>query len=119
MAGYREHLERIFVLDPLPAWTPTFAPLKRLTSSPKHHLVDPALAARLMASGRDALLRGEGERVTTRPETGTCLGALFESLAVQSMRVYAAAAGATVGHLRTCDKANVDITWLRDESLEV
>ncbi len=107
------------MLDPLPAWTPTFAPLKRLTSSPKHHLVDPALAARLMASGRDALLRGEGERVTTRPETETWLGALFESLTVQSVRVYAAAAGATVGLLRTRDKANVDITWLRDESLEV
>ncbi|HRC13780.1 MAG: ATP-binding protein [Actinomycetales bacterium] len=99
--GYREHLARIFVLDPLPAWMPVFAPLKRLTNSPKHHLVDPALAARLVASGRDALLRGEGERVTTRPETGTWLGALFESLAVQSVRTYAAAADATVGHLRT------------------
>ena len=96
---YREHLERIFVLDPLPAWAPTFAPLKRLTRTPKHHLVDPALAARLVGVGAPALLRGEGTRVTARP--GSWLGALFESLVTQSVRVYATAADAQVGHLRT------------------
>jgi len=42
--AYREHLQRIFVLDPLEAWIPAFAPLKRLTYTPKHHLVDPAIA---------------------------------------------------------------------------
>ena len=35
------------------------------------------------------------------PTTGTWLGALFESLAVQSTRVYAEAMDARVGHLRT------------------
>ena len=34
---YRQHLQRIFLLDPIEAWTPAFAPLKRLTHSPKHH----------------------------------------------------------------------------------
>src|SRR5690606_18512360 len=29
--SYREHLIRFFVLDPLDAWAPAFAPLKRLT----------------------------------------------------------------------------------------
>lgn len=98
-AAYREHLRRIFVLDPLEAWIPTFAPLKRLTYTPKHHLVDPALAARLVGVEKDGLLRGEGGRVWSG--TGTWLGALFESLATQSVRVYAGAAEATVGHLRT------------------
>lgn len=97
--SYREHLTRIFVLDPLPAWTPMFNPLKRLTRSAKHHLVDPALAARLVGVGRAGLLRGEGHRVVTA--TGTWLGALFESLAAQSVRVYAEAASARVGHMRT------------------
>lgn len=96
---YREHLSRVFVLDPIPAWTPVFNPLKRLTRSPKHHLVDPALAARLMGVGKAGLLQGEGQRVATR--TGTWLGALFESLASQSVRIYAEAASARVGHLRT------------------
>lgn len=97
--AYREHLQRIFVLDPLEAWIPVFAPLKRLTHAPKHHLVDPALAARLVGVDEQGLLRGRGDRVSSA--TGTWLGALFESLATQSIRVYANAAGARTGHLRT------------------
>jgi uncharacterized protein len=100
-AAYREHLQRIFVLDPLEAWIPTFAPLKRLTYTPKHHLVDPAIAARLVGIDKVGLLRGEGNRVSAA--TGTWLGALFESLVTQSVRVYASAATARVGHLRTKD----------------
>lgn len=98
-AAYREHLQRIFVLDPLDAWIPTFAPLKRLTHTPKHHLVDPAIAARLVGVDKSGLLQGQGNRVAAR--TGTWLGALFESLVAQSVRVYADAATARVGHLRT------------------
>lgn len=98
---YREHLERLFLLDPLHAWIPSFAPLRRLTHSPKHHLVDPALAARLVGVSAEGLLRGEGIRVTPRDGAGTWLGALFESLVVQAVRIYADAAEATVGHLRT------------------
>jgi len=101
VAGYREQLTRLFVLDPVDAWMPAFAPLTRLTKAPKHHLVDPALAARLVGVGPDGLLRGAGRRTTTQGDTRTWLGALFESLAVQSVRVYAQAANATVGHLRT------------------
>jgi hypothetical protein len=98
-AAYREHLQRIFVLDPLPAWIPAFAPLKRLTYTPKHHLVDPAIAARLVGIDKAGLLRGEGSRASA--VTGTWLGALFESLVTQSVRVYASAVAARVGHLRT------------------
>lgn len=97
--GYREHLKRIFVLDPVPAWIPAFNPVRRLTQSPKHHLVDPALAARFVGVGKAGLLEGEGDRVAA--STGTWLGALFESLATQSVRIYAEAAFARVGHLRT------------------
>ncbi len=99
VAIYREHLLRTFVLDPVEAWIPTFAPLKRLTQSPKHHLVDPALAARLVGVGRTDLLRGTGERVAA--QAGSWLGALFESMVTQSVRVYAQSADARVGHLRT------------------
>lgn len=98
---YREHLDRIFLLDPVPAWIPAFAPLSHLTHTPKHHLVDPALAARLVGVAADGLLRGEGSRVRSRHDTGPWMGALFESLVVQSVRIYAEAAGTSVGHLRT------------------
>jgi len=99
--GYRDQLTRLFLLDPLEAWTPTFSPLNRLTKTPKHHLVDPALAARIVGVGASGLLQGGGVRVTSRPPTATWLGALFESLVVQSVRVYAQAVRASVGHLRT------------------
>ncbi len=96
---YREHLQRLFILDPVPAWLPGLTPLKRLTHNPKHHLVDPALAARLVGIGQAGLLRGDGNRVSAA--TGTWLGALFESLVTQSVRVYAGASDAQLGHLRT------------------
>ncbi|WP_193096400.1 ATP-binding protein [Brevibacterium sp. FME17] len=99
--SYRDHLQRLFVLDPLPAWIPTFNPLKRLTKTPKYQLVDPAIAARLVGVGNDGLLNGEGQMVSA--STGTWLGSLFESLVTQSVRVYASAADAQVGHLRTRD----------------
>ena len=98
--GYREHLTRIFVLDPVEAWIPSFSPLKRLTKTPKHHLVDPALAARLVGVGKQGLLQGK-DVPAVQPTTSTWLGALFESLVTQSVRVYADAMGARVGHLRT------------------
>lgn len=97
--GYREHLQRLFVLDPVPAWAPAFAPLQRLTRGPKHHLVDPALAARLVGIDAPGLLRGDDGRVSR--VTGTWLGALFESMVTQSVRVYAENAEARVGHMRT------------------
>lgn len=97
--NYREQLHRLFILDPVEAWIPSFAPLKRLTVSPKHNLVDPALAARMVGVGAKGLLLGEG--AAPSPSAGTWLGALFESLAVQSVRTYADAMNARIGHLRT------------------
>ncbi len=99
VAVYRENLERLFLLDPLPAWSPSLSPLKRLVVSPKHHLVDPALAARLIGIDAAGLLRGDGDRLVTTD--GTLLGALFESLATQTVRVLAQAAEARTHHLRT------------------
>ncbi|MFM8895992.1 MAG: DUF4143 domain-containing protein, partial [Actinomycetales bacterium] len=66
---------------------------------PKHHLVDPAIAARLVRVDKDGLLRGD-QRMGS---TGTWLGALFESLVTQSIRVYAGALDGTAAHLRTKD----------------
>ena len=97
---YRDVLERLWILDPVPAWAPTRNPIARLASSPKHHLADPALAARLIGVGTDALLAGE-EAGPPVPRDGTLLGHLFESLVTLSVRVYAQDAEASVGHLRT------------------
>jgi predicted AAA+ superfamily ATPase len=96
--AYRELLQRIFVLDPIPAWIPSFSHLKRLAQAPKHHLVDPALAARLMGIGVDGLIQGEGSERFRRD--GSFLGALFESLVVQTVRVLTQIGEGSVFHMR-------------------
>jgi uncharacterized protein len=97
---YRAVLERLWILDPLPAWAPTGSHIRRLTLPPKHHLADPALASRLLGVDATALLGGD-EITPSLPRDGTLLGALFESLVTLSVRVYAQAAEARVLHLRT------------------
>jgi predicted AAA+ superfamily ATPase len=97
---YRDVLERLYVLDPLPGWKPTRSHIARLTEPPKHHLADPALATTLLGLDSGRLLAGD-ELGIALPRDGTFLGALFESLVTQSVRVYAQSAEARVGHLRT------------------
>ena len=97
---YRDILERLWILDPLPAWLPTNNHLSRVSAPPKHHLADPALAARLL--GVDAVSLLGAKRVEpVIPRDGTLLGALFESLVTICVRVYAQAAEARTAHLRT------------------
>jgi len=96
---YRDALESLFVLDPVPAWMPTNNHIAELALSPKHHLVDPALAVSLLGLGTNALLAGdEGGVMTIRD--GALLGNLFESLVTLNVRVFAQNVGARVGHLR-------------------
>lgn len=94
--GYREVLHQLWLLEPIPGWQPTDNLLARLTQTPKHHLADPALAARLLNLDDAALLGG----ATQRPRSGM-LGQLFESLIALSLRVYSQAAEAQLHHLRT------------------
>lgn len=96
---YRDVLERLFILDDVPGWKPSRNPISRLALPPKHHLADPALAATLIGATAEALLEGDAPGPAI-PRDGTLLGALFESLVTQSVKVYAQAAEATVGHLR-------------------
>lgn len=97
---YRDVLERLWILDPVPAWLPSRSRLARLSAPPKHHLVDPALAARLLGLDAVTLLRPQPARPPITRE-GTLLGALFESLVTLSVRVYAQATEARTTHLRT------------------
>lgn len=97
---YREALERLWIVDPVPAWLPSRNRLARLSSPPKHHLADPALAARLLGVDAATLLEGRPAGPAMSRE-GTLAGALFESLVTLDVRVYAQAAEARTAHLRT------------------
>jgi hypothetical protein len=112
--AYRDVLTQLWLLDPVPAWGPAGNPLARLAQSPKHHLADPALAARLLGLSVDALLNGDGRPIG--PQSGGMLGHLFESLVTLSVRVAAQAAEATVGHLRTRNGDHeIDLVLVRDD----
>lgn len=99
---YLDTLERLWVIEPIPAWTPARNDLARLALSPKHQLADPALAARLRGATIDTLLEGTPAGPLA-PRDATLFGALFESQVTLDVRTYAQAAEARVSHFRTRD----------------
>ena len=118
--AYREVLERLWLLEPLEGWTPSWNQLKRVAQAPRHHLADPALAARLLGATAGTLLAGAKSPVLglkTQPRDGTLLGQLFESLITQSVRVYAQRHEAEVRHFRMWDgRREIDLIVERDDS---
>ncbi len=100
VVSYRDTLQRLWILDPVPGWVPSRNYFSRLAHPEKHHLADPALAASLLGIRVEALLEGR-EGAVPLPRDGTLLGHLFESLITLSVRAYAQAAEAEVKHLRT------------------
>lgn len=112
---YRDVLERLFILDPVPGWKPSRNLIAELALPPKHQLADPALAARLLGATSDALLEGRSPGPAI-PRDGPLLGALFESLVTLSVRVYAQASEAAVRHLRTHrGEHEIDLIVERDD----
>jgi predicted AAA+ superfamily ATPase len=88
--AYRDTLERLWLLDPVPAWSSATNHVSRLALTPKHHLADPALAAQLLGVSAGALINAEsvGPAIV---RDGTLVGALFESLVALNLRVYSQA----------------------------
>ena len=78
---YRDSLQALDLLDPLPAWSPSQSHTAELGEPPKHHLVDPALAASLLGVGAGALL--DGDMGSNRhPVTGTLRSAFARTSSV-------------------------------------
>lgn len=106
---YIDVLRMLRILDEIPAWLPGSNFLSELGQAPKHHLVDPALAARALGMTPERLLRGENGPIVF-PREGVLLGALFESLVTLCVRVFAQSMGAKLSHLRTKDtRREVDL----------
>ncbi|WP_036962644.1 ATP-binding protein [Promicromonospora kroppenstedtii] len=114
-AAYRDTLERLWILDEVPAWVGSRNRLASLTQASKHFLADPALAARLLGVGAGALIdKPQPGKIVARD--GTLLGALFEHLVALSVRVHAEVERARVLHLRTKGgEHEVDLIVERDD----
>jgi predicted AAA+ superfamily ATPase len=104
ISSYYSALRRIFVIEPLPAWSPTLRSKTAIRTSPKHHFVDPAIATSVMRINPDALLR-----------EFSYFGFLFEALCTRDVRIYAQHNDGDVFHYR--DKSGLEadlIVQLRD-----
>ena len=96
-ASYLSALERLFVVEDVPAWSPQLRSRSRLRGAPKRQLVDPSLAATALAADPGRLLADL--------ET---LGFLFESLCVRDLRVYCQMMRAELSHYRDNTGLEVD-----------
>lgn len=106
--GYLRLLEDLFLVVRLPAWGKTLN--ARATGSPKVHMVDSGLAARLLRIG-PAKLAG------LDPATLTEFGHLLETFAVGELRKQISwlDESVTVGHWRTSDGDEVDLVLEFDD----
>jgi len=101
---YYNALRRIFVVEPLPAWSPQLRSKTAIRTSPKHHFVDPAIATSVRRINPDALL-----------QDFEYFGFLFEALCTRDIRIYAQHNDGDVFHYR--DKSGLEadlIVQLRD-----
>jgi len=104
VAAYLTALNRLFVVEDLPAWRPHIMSRSALRKTPKRHFVDPSLAAAALGLMPDAVMADL-----------KYAGLLFESMAVRDLRVYAQANGCNISHYRDSDGLEVDAVVSRPD----
>ena len=103
-AEYLEALERLMIVEDLPAWQPHLRSRTTLRTTPVRHLADPSLAV--------AALRATPVRLMEDLEY---FGLLFESMVVRDLRVYAQTLEAEVFHYREKGGLEADIIVEADD----
>jgi len=104
IGSYMNALRRIFVVEELPAWSPSLRSKTAIRISPKRHFVDPSIATAVLRTNHEGILHDF-----------EFFGFLFESLCTRDIRVYAQTNDGDVFHYR--DKTNLEadlIVRLRD-----
>ncbi|MEZ5192817.1 MAG: DUF4143 domain-containing protein [Nocardioides sp.] len=97
ISNYVRLLMRLFVVEAQQPWTPALRSRARVRTSPKLHLVDPALSAAALGAGVEHL----------RGDLNT-LGMLFESAVVHDLTVLGSAMGGEVSHYRDSNQKEID-----------
>ena len=104
ISSYINALRRIFVVEDLPAWSPSLRSKSAIRTTEKRHFVDPSIATAVMRTNPEGVLMDF-----------TYFGFLFESLCTRDIRIYAQANDGDVFHYR--DKSGLEadlIVRLRD-----
>jgi predicted AAA+ superfamily ATPase len=106
--SYTRLLEAVFLLHRLPPWGKTLR--ARAGATPKLHMLDSGVAARLLRLTPEKLARRD-------PTVLTELGHLLETFAVQELRKQASWIDrvSTIGHWRTRDHDEVDLIIESDD----
>lgn len=103
---YLDALARVMVVEEQPAWSPSMRSAASLRKATKRHFVDPSLAvATSETAGAQTLLRELSH-----------MGALFESLVVRDLRIFAQPLDGAVFHYRDSNNLEVDAIVQLDSS---
>ena len=103
-AAYLDALERLMIVEDMPAWAPHLRSRTTLRTTPIRHFADPSLAV--------AALRASPARLMADLEY---FGLLFESMVIRDLRVYAQALEAEVYHYREKGGLEVDAVVEADD----
>lgn len=95
--AYLDELTRLFVLEPLPAWSTHLRSSASLRKSPKRFFADPALAVAALAASPTSVAKDL-----------EAMGLLFESMAVRDLRVYAQSLDARLYYYGDSNNLEVD-----------
>ncbi|WRS31023.1 DUF4143 domain-containing protein [Actinomycetaceae bacterium MB13-C1-2] len=99
LTNYLDALDRLMLIEPLPAWHPHMRSRTRLRTTPVHHFVDPSLGVSAVGVGVDGLLQDL-----------EAAGLQFESLVIRDLRIYCQGLGATLSSWRDSQTgAEVDV----------
>ena len=104
ISSYMNALRRIFVVEDLPAWSPSLRSKTAIRTSEKRHFVDPSIATAVLRTNPEGILKDF-----------QYFGFLFEALCTRDIRVYAQTNDGDVFHYR--DKSGLEsdlIVRLRD-----
>ena len=104
ISAYMNSLRRIFLVEDLPAWSPSLRSKTAIRTSAKRHFVDPSIATAVLRTNPEGILKDF-----------QYFGFLFEALCTRDIRVYAQTNDGDVFHYR--DKSGLEsdlIVRLRD-----
>lgn len=97
IASYINALEKIFVIEDMPAWSTNLRSKTAIRTSNTRYFVDPSIAVAALGITPNKLMN----------DLNT-FGLLFETMAVRDLRVYADAINAKVYHYRDKDELECD-----------
>lgn len=98
LESYLNALRRIFVVEDVPAWSPSLRSRTTIRTSHKRQLVDPSIAT--------AIMRMDASRLLRDLET---FGFLFESLCTRDLRIYTQVNDGEIFHYRDKNDLEVDL----------